>query len=62
MHGLQPILMTQPNLKLIGHLTRPAAKVVNLEVAAGRTLPYNMIKEALETHKPAVLFLCQVPP
>jgi hypothetical protein len=39
-----------------------AAKVVNLEVAAGTTLPYDMIKKSLEEHKPAVLFLCQASP
>lgn len=52
----------------LGHIYRSfseelyttAAKVVNLEVAAGTTLPYDMLKEAVEKHKPAVLFLCQV--
>lgn len=37
-----------------------AAKVVNLEVPAGRSVHYDELKTAVETHKPAVLFLCQV--
>lgn len=38
---------------------RYGAKVVNLEVAAGTTLPFDTIKKSLEEHKPAVLFVCQ---
>jgi alanine-glyoxylate transaminase/serine-glyoxylate transaminase/serine-pyruvate transaminase len=38
---------------------RYGAKVVNLEVPAGTTLPFDMIKESVEKHKPTVLFLCQ---
>lgn len=33
---------------------------MNLEVPAGETLPYDVLKAAVEKHKPAVLFLCQV--
>ncbi len=37
-----------------------AGKVVNMEQEAGKSFSYEQIKTALETHKPAVLFLCQV--
>ncbi len=38
----------------------PTAKVVNLEVPAGRSVSYTELQQAVETHKPALLFLCQV--
>ncbi len=31
-----------------------------METEAGKSFSYEEIKTALETHKPAVLFLCQV--
>lgn len=37
-----------------------AAKVVNLEQEAGKSFSYDQLKKAVEKHKPAVLFLCQV--
>ena len=37
-----------------------AGKVVNMETEAGKSFSKEEIKTALETHKPAVLFLCQV--
>ena len=37
-----------------------AGKVVNMEQEAGKSFSYEELKTALETHKPAVLFLCQV--
>lgn len=37
-------------------------KVVDLKKAAGQTFSYDELKAALEEHKPAVLFLCQVRP
>ncbi len=39
-----------------------AVKVVDLKKAAGQTFSYDELKAALEEHKPAVLFLCQVRP
>ena len=41
-----------------GHVC--AAKVVNLEQEAGKSFSYEQLKEAVEKHQPAVLFLCQV--
>lgn len=38
---------------------RFGGKVVNLESEAGTSLSYDTLKQAVETHKPAVLFLCQ---
>lgn len=38
---------------------RYGANVVNLETTAGKSLSYSEIKAAVETHKPALLFLCQ---
>ncbi|GAB4822529.1 hypothetical protein N2152v2_009575 [Parachlorella kessleri] len=38
---------------------RFGAKVVEIKAELGSTLKYDAIKEAVETHKPAVLFLCQ---
>lgn len=35
--------------------------VVSLETRAGTTFSLQELKQALEQHKPAVLFLCQVP-
>ena len=37
-----------------------AGKVVNAQVPAGAALSLAKIKDELEKHKPAVLFLCQV--
>lgn len=37
-----------------------AADVINLEVEGGRGFTFEELKNAVETHKPAVLFLCQV--
>ncbi len=34
--------------------------VIDLKVAPGKTLSYDLIKKTLEQHKPALLFLCQV--
>ncbi len=38
---------------------RFGANVVEMKVEAGKTFSYDAIKAAVETHKPAVLFLCQ---
>jgi alanine-glyoxylate transaminase/serine-glyoxylate transaminase/serine-pyruvate transaminase len=38
---------------------RFGANVVELKKEAGKTFSYDELKEAVETHKPAVLFLCQ---
>ena len=38
----------------------PAGKVVSLDQEAGKSFSYEQIKNAVETNKPAVLFLCQV--
>ena len=38
---------------------RFGANVVDLKKEAGKTFGYDELKEAIETHKPAVLFLCQ---
>jgi hypothetical protein len=38
-----------------------AGNVVSLEAEAGTTFSLQQIEEALKQHKPAVLFLCQVP-
>ena len=38
----------------------PAGKVVSLDQEAGKSFSYEEIKNAVETNKPAVLFLCQV--
>ena len=46
-----------------GHPAAPPAccpQVVEIKAELGSTLKYDTIKEAVETHKPAVLFLCQV--
>ena len=37
-----------------------AGKVVNAQVPAGAALSLAKIRDELEMHKPAVLFLCQV--
>ena len=39
---------------------RFAGKVVSLDQEAGKSFSYEEIKNAVETNKPAVLFLCQV--
>ena len=39
-----------------------AVKVVDLKKAAGQTFSHAELKAAVEEHKPAVLFLCQVQP
>lgn len=36
------------------------AKTVDLKSGLGKTLSLETITEAIKTHKPAVLFLCQV--
>ena len=41
---------------------RFGANVVELKKEAGKTFSYDELKEAVETHKPAVLFLCQGEP
>jgi alanine-glyoxylate transaminase / serine-glyoxylate transaminase / serine-pyruvate transaminase len=38
---------------------RFGANVIELKAGAGKTFGYEELKEAVETHKPAVLFLCQ---
>lgn len=38
---------------------RFGAKVIDLKKEAGKTFSYDELKQAVETHKPAVLFLCQ---
>ena len=38
----------------------PAAKVVDLKKEAGKGFSFEELKAAVEQHKPAVLFLCQV--
>ena len=37
-----------------------AGKVVNLESGHGAALSFEQIEKAVSSHKPAVLFLCQV--
>ncbi len=56
---LQP---TWPKSRALTH-THPWwawPQVVDLQAEAGTSLKFEAIKEAVETHKPAVLFLCQV--
>lgn len=38
---------------------RYGAKVINLEVPAGTSVPLAKVKEALDEHKPALYFVCQ---
>lgn len=38
---------------------RYGAEVINLEAGGGRSYSFEELKTAVETHKPAVLFLCQ---
>lgn len=45
--------------RVVDMATRYHAKVVDLKVDAGKTFTFKQLKEAVETHKPALLFLCQ---
>lgn len=39
--------------------SRFQAEVINLEVPAGRSVPFEQLRAAVEEHKPAVVFLVQ---
>ena len=52
--------MRRCRLGLLRCMGCPAGKVVSLDQEAGKSFSYEEIKNAVETNKPAVLFLCQV--
>ena len=53
--------MTSTATAVCKALLCPAGDVVSLETKAGTTFSLQELAQALEQHKPAVLFLCQVP-